>query len=394
MADYLPEDVIVKILGRLPIKSLIRFTCVSKRWRFIILSDSHFAKSQFQIACEQQTLNRRLLLSAAADESKFESVDSEETVLPFGDNSTVSKLRCPFQQPGQFVRLLSSCNGLVCALLFSQNYQKPWKTYIWNPSTRFFKKLPLIPSTTNYTLLYYGFGHFSAIDEYKVVIAKAKLIHGEEDEKETQAHIFSSKAEIWRRTESPDPLYCDIRHKGTLSNEALHWISEGLDREIVAFDIAAEKFRTMPLPDDHGSYFRGLGVFGGCLCAFDDEKACTTGFIHLWVMKEYDVVDSWTKLFTLKVSNQPEDIIYLMPIMVMETSTILEKVTSSRDRGTEFKLIRSGHKEEKLETHMIGRNSRGNMIEYEESTLVWLVASLLQPCPVFFIHWNCFTSHQ
>ncbi|KAK9940144.1 hypothetical protein M0R45_016818 [Rubus argutus] len=70
MADYFPEHVIVRILGRLPIKSLIRFTCVSKRWRFIILSDLPFAKSQI-------LKSRRLLLSAAAGESEFESLDSE-----------------------------------------------------------------------------------------------------------------------------------------------------------------------------------------------------------------------------------------------------------------------------------------------------------------------------
>ncbi|KAL6202870.1 hypothetical protein ACLB2K_026574 [Fragaria x ananassa] len=34
----LPEDVMVNFLTWLPVKSLIRFTSVSKQWRFIILS--------------------------------------------------------------------------------------------------------------------------------------------------------------------------------------------------------------------------------------------------------------------------------------------------------------------------------------------------------------------
>lgn len=245
--------------------------------------------------------------------------------------------------------------------------------YIWNPSTRFFKKLPdpVVPSTS-YSLLFYGFAYLSSTDDYKLLIAIRILgDQEEEEENQTQAYVFSSKANSWKRIESPDPLYCNIQNKGILSNGVLHWVGQGLDVEIVAFDVAAEEFRTMPLPDDHGSYFRELGVFGGCLCAFDDENASPTGFIDLWVMKEYDVGDSWTKLFTLRVSDLPENIIYLRPIMVMETSTILEKVTSSRDRGTEFKLIRSGHEEEKLETHIISRNSsNGDMIDYEES-LLW-----------------------
>lgn len=177
----------MRILGRLPIKSLIRFTCVSKRWRFIILSDLPFAKSQI-------LKSRRLLLSAAAGESEFESLHSE-TPWPFGDSCTVSKRSCPFQQPDHVVRLLSSCNGLVCAALFNQDYWKPWNVYIWNPSTRFFKKLPdpVVPSTS-YSLLFYGFAYLSATDDYKLLIAIRILGDQDEEENQTQAHVFSSKA--------------------------------------------------------------------------------------------------------------------------------------------------------------------------------------------------------
>ncbi|KAL6200610.1 hypothetical protein ACLB2K_030391 [Fragaria x ananassa] len=59
----LPEDVVVNILCRLPVKSLIRFSCVSKRWRSIIISDSQFAKSTFQLASQSKILRQRLLFS-------------------------------------------------------------------------------------------------------------------------------------------------------------------------------------------------------------------------------------------------------------------------------------------------------------------------------------------
>ncbi|XP_050379968.1 uncharacterized protein LOC126797373 [Argentina anserina] len=55
----LPEDVVLKIQCRLPVKSLIRFTCVSKRWRSIIISDLHFAKSTFQLASQAGALSPR-----------------------------------------------------------------------------------------------------------------------------------------------------------------------------------------------------------------------------------------------------------------------------------------------------------------------------------------------
>ncbi|XP_024156358.1 F-box protein CPR1-like [Rosa chinensis] len=154
---------------------------------------------------------------------------------------------------------------------------------------------------------------------------------------------------------------------GTLLNEALHWL-EMFDDVIVAFNLADEEFRTMPLPvveDDYdGVYFRHLGDFGGCRCVFG--KADTNaGSMDLWVMRESDVGNSWTRLFNLKLSNQPEQIYYVNPIFVMETSTFLEIHSNSERR---VKLVRSYHNEEKIEqTHM----DRLSMIGYEER-LLWL----------------------
>ncbi|KAM5588334.1 F-box protein CPR1-like [Rosa sericea] len=356
MADYLPEHVIVQIMERLPIKSLIRFTSVSKRWRFIILSDPNFAKSQFQ-----QTRSRRVLCFDPR-ESEFESRDLE-TSWSTGDDSMDRKLRCPFKNPDDELRSLSSCNGLVCAT-FSPRHTIDLDIYIWNPSTQFYKKLPASPLRVQRVpyVRCYGFGYLSATGEYKVLINNLYSLNIEH-------HIFSSNSNIWKRIAVPFRLHMDVA--GTLSNEALHWI----DKEILAFDLAHEKFRTMLLPDfKPGQCIMELGEFRGCLCAFDYQNQ-HIGFIDLWVMKEYNVSESWTKLFTLKISDRPVRMQSLRLIMVMETGTVLEKapISEGRDWVTEFKLIKSGHKEEKFETRKVSRKMHGNthMIGYEES-LLWL----------------------
>ncbi|XP_062014073.1 putative F-box protein At3g16210 [Rosa rugosa] len=154
MADYLPEDVIVQILQRLPIKSLIRFTSVSKCWRFIILSDPNFAKSQFQ-----ETKSRRVLFCLYCKESR-----ALETPWSTGENSTdCRKLRCPFKQPDDELYSFSYCNGLVCAALCDRN-RMGMEIYIWNPSTQFFKELPASPLRFPF-LRCYGFGYLSATDD-------------------------------------------------------------------------------------------------------------------------------------------------------------------------------------------------------------------------------------
>ncbi|KAL6200616.1 hypothetical protein ACLB2K_030397 [Fragaria x ananassa] len=81
-----PEDVVVRILMRLPVKSLIRFTYVSKQWRSIIISDPKFAKHQFELASQQRTLCRRFLIS---------SYPTLETPNPFADD--IPRLPSRFQ---------------------------------------------------------------------------------------------------------------------------------------------------------------------------------------------------------------------------------------------------------------------------------------------------------
>ncbi|KAJ0960215.1 hypothetical protein J5N97_001958 [Dioscorea zingiberensis] len=190
-----------------------------------------------------------------------------------------------------------------------------------------------------------GFGYISATDEYKILIATSK--RGKKGEG-AKIRIFSSKSNSWKRIQDSQYFVLSTTFDGTLLNEALHWLRRS-DVVIVAFDLADEEFRTMPLPvvEDHyaGGYFRHLGDFGGCLCVFGQADT-NAGSMDLWVMREYDAGNSWTKLFNLKFSDQPEQINFVKPIWVMETSTFMEvRTNSERDP----KWVRSYHKEEKIE---------------------------------------------
>ncbi|KAM5582358.1 F-box protein CPR1-like [Rosa sericea] len=349
MAEHIPEDVILKIFERLPVKSLIRFTSLSKRWRFIILRDPHFATSQFQIASDN---NKSVCFRSRLDSAFFESLNLQTP-------SSLRNLRCPFKQPDSMVFIHSSCRGLVFATLNGQGIAR----YIWNLSTGFFKKLP-DPGVKKEFQVFNGFGYISATDDYKILIANSKLEEGEE----ANIHIFSSKSNSWKRIQDSQYSALSTTIMGTLLDEALHWL-EMFDDVIVAFDLADEEFRTMPLPvvEDHyaGDYFRHLGDFGGCLCVFGQADT-TAASMDMWVMREYDAGNSWTKLFNIKFSNQkPEQIYDVKPIFVMETSTVLE-VQTCFESGAH--LVRSYHKEEKFEEICM---DRGSMIGYEES-LFWL----------------------
>ncbi|KAM5576785.1 F-box/kelch-repeat protein [Rosa sericea] len=341
----LPEEIIVNILTWLPVKSLIRFTSVSKRLRFIILSDPKFAESQLKAARQQKTLSHRLLVSTNA--LQLDSLDFDTP--SFGEPSSVRKLSLPFhQQPVRFVKLLGSCNGLVSVAFDEKLF------YIWNPSVRFFKQLPDPPGFSSiFSITFSGVGYVSATDDYKVLVASVW---------KTEVWMFSSRARVWKSIQvaGNSPALYATGH-GILLNEALHWVEDEFDHEILVFDLLQEEFRKMCLPNFQqrlGFLPALLGVsFGGCLCVCRRPiTACDS--IDFWVMREYDVRgDSWTKLLNFKLSDPSQG-----PIMVMESSIIAKRWTSDGSC-----LVKIDHEKEEKRGVILGNSLK--MIPYEESLL-------------------------
>ncbi|XP_004301891.1 PREDICTED: F-box/kelch-repeat protein At3g06240-like [Fragaria vesca subsp. vesca] len=298
----LPEEIIVNIISRLPVKSLVQFTSVSKRWHSIILFDPHFT-TQLR---RNKTLTRRLLpYSRNGNPGKLKSLDSE--------TKSVKKVNFPFKR--RFVTLLGSCDGLV--FVVDENHAKSFRVHVWNPLTGFVKELPNPGFSTDFDLdlRAYGVGYLPATNEYKVILSYAPVEDDEtwdegEEEELWFSKIMSLKDGIWRSIEAP--RYCYMGHQqGTLVNESLHWLKTSLRYEIVAFDLAREEFREIGMPDFGPKRIRDLselkynfgGCLGRCLCVLRYPPMDVCDSIEFWVMREYGVSESWTKLFTLRFSN-------------------------------------------------------------------------------------------
>ncbi|XP_050379574.1 F-box protein CPR1-like [Argentina anserina] len=355
----LREEVIELILCWLPVKSLIRFTCVSKHFHSIILSDAKFANFHFQAARDRKTLTRRLLYSIEGS-PRVESIDLETPYL--GDCSFAAGKPEPEPAAGE-VFLLGSCNGFVFLGSDEQVF------YMWNPSTGFSKKLVKLPDTgvKHDREMFCGVGYLPATDDYRVFVTYFGY-YG--DPYDYEAAIFSSTANAWEILEFND---LDISPaEGTLWKETLHWLDYRLD--IVAFDLAQRKdhkFKKMLPPkglyekNERRDYNDIIQLSAReCLLLVRFLNKASRG-IHVWVMREYDMPDSWTKLFNLKFSDPPKERWrYIRGVWVMETSTVFKILVGDRNERALVKIL---HKDDKCSFCMV--EGMCESVSYQESLL-------------------------
>ncbi|KAI3705550.1 hypothetical protein L1987_75789 [Smallanthus sonchifolius] len=135
--------------------------CVSKHFRSII-SDAHFIKSHLKKAKSLSTHHRILVPT-------YPLLSLNYNLPPTDINASV-ELNCQFLNPRNVIKILGSCNGLVCIIDGSRDLT------IYNPSTRrYFKPFQSPPQVlscsneSNQTEYVYGFGYGSNPNDLKVV---------------------------------------------------------------------------------------------------------------------------------------------------------------------------------------------------------------------------------
>ncbi|KEH41831.1 putative F-box domain-containing protein [Medicago truncatula] len=290
---YLPDELITKILVRLPVKSLIRFKSVCKLW-FSLISDSHFANSHFQLTSSTHT--RRILFITGIPEFRSIALDSL-----FTSDSAPALLNPNFDLPKSHfdLKVIGSCRGFILLECFSN-------IYVWNPSTGVHRQIPSPPP--NYSRLnFYGFGYDESRDDYLVVLVSYDCIPYSHDVL-SRIWIFSMRANVCNEIVSPAhlPFYSELSPFAysvveSVFNGAIHWLAirhDVCEYVIVSFHLIERILLEIPLPDDHdddieyGSTDCSLWVFRGFLSLWvmrDEDK------VDIWVMKEYKVQSSWSK---------------------------------------------------------------------------------------------------
>lgn len=273
-----PPEIVTDILSRLPAKSLMRFRSVCKRW-YALIDSLDFVKMHFNHSQKTYRSRKLILGFLGTFYVDLASLDCAHPIKPPFSTSDIS----------------NSCNGLI--LVSGQN-DSP--SVIWNPFTRKYKTLPQSPVEfppgveikSDYSR--YGFGYDSVNDDYKVFRA-VEFRDSDLQWVGTEAKVYSLKSNSWKKIDRfPYPIP-RTRGWGIFANGDLHTLIT-TERAIVAFDLVSEKCHHIPLPSGLLSGSRLTVVaLEGSLCLHSTRKQRT----DIWIMKEYGVKESWTKLLSV-----------------------------------------------------------------------------------------------
>ncbi|XP_016490847.1 F-box/kelch-repeat protein At3g23880-like [Nicotiana tabacum] len=288
----LPAELVTEILSKVRVKPLLRFTCVSKSW-LALISGQEFIKSHLNLSANNKDNTHHRLILNFGRYLKQWSLKS----LLYESVTEASTLYYPMKIPKRSFRIVGSVNGLICLADSSKDL------VLWNPSIRKYKKLPNFK--TNFwdvSWFVYGFGYDEFRDDYKVV----GCFYYDYSSFDVEVGIYSLKSDSWKSICSlPDGMGFLIE-LGKFVNGKLHWVNNINDYSyegcnIISIDLVDEKWETVEQPSyEEGDIDLQLGLFGSDLSIYINNEG---KHVSVWVMKEYGVRESWTKMFTIKYAD-------------------------------------------------------------------------------------------
>ncbi|XP_030462495.1 F-box/kelch-repeat protein At3g06240-like [Syzygium oleosum] len=316
----LPQDVVAEILKRLPVESVLRCRCVCRSWRSAV-DDPDFAALHLRHSALDASNWHTACLDWCDTVPNLCSLFSEESLtLP-----PRSQIAIPFVTPPDCSMIVGSCDGLICvAEISGGGFGRTM--YLWNLFTR--KHRAVRPSGPEHQFSFMetphearGFGFDARSNDYKIV----RILYVLDDNgrlfggKEPWVEIYSLRADSWRSLACEVPAFCHD-DRAVFLNGNLHWFAskfgdlgdeEGGYGSIVLFDVAGEVFDEMALPPEEISHADSVALVMS-LAVLNDLLAVFISFINValdlelhsvcsvWVMRDYGVPQSWTKLYTFK----------------------------------------------------------------------------------------------
>ncbi|KAA8522690.1 hypothetical protein F0562_009148 [Nyssa sinensis] len=288
---FLPRDLIIDILSRLPVKILCQLKCVSKRWCSLISFDPHFK----DLHCIRSKRNPRLLSSRYDYIFNFTSMKFESnvnfTVIDVFSRSFYNNFTEHVPDAGC---ITISCCNLACLIAYKT-------IHVCNPSTQEFVKLPDLRGRPFDPIV--GFGYLSSANLYKLALLSIRgYIYDENvdvreigDDVDYWCQIFTiaEGGPIYGSWIDIGDLPCRVeKQNGVSVNGEIYWMSyqrshaaEG--KKIVSLDLSKDQFSTICFPQgdlDPSSRVMGLLELKGFLGFANYMSEIST--LDIWMLKD------------------------------------------------------------------------------------------------------------
>ncbi|XP_076941737.1 F-box protein At5g07610-like [Bidens hawaiensis] len=348
------DDLLIKILHRLPVTSILRFKSVSKHWLWL-LSHKRFTLLHDNI-------------------SKSPGLFVRNMYIPFDvenrDPPPFHSLDFCFDPCG--IRILQSCNGLLLCCSDRGN-QRTRRYYVFNPTTKQFALIPSVPGGRNVrrTIRFMGLAyHQTNCVHYKVVCIRNAEVNGEL----FQIQIYSSDTGKWKIcSESFSDNYYTYFSYGVFWNGAMHWAPAS--RSHLYFKIEDEKLQMLPLPvqvESSGGYYNGaipmyFGESRGHLHLVD--KVSRENRLHLNVYEMFNDHSGWFVKFQVQLDELPSAFPEIMHSYLPPTSPyyyqfdVFDVVRGEKEEDT-FMVVRIPGKLIRYNVHDKSFKQIFNLISY------------------------------
>lgn len=271
-----PDEVVIQILARLPVKSLFRFKTVCKLWYRLSL-DKYF----IQLYNEVSRKNPMILVEIS------DSSESKTSLICVDNLRGVSEFSLNFLNDR--VKVRASCNGLLCC----SSIPDKGVFYVCNPVTREYRLLP--KSRERHVTRFYpdgeatlvGLACDSAYRKFNVVLAGYHRMFGHRPDGSFICLVFDSELNKWRKFVSfQDDHFTHMnKNQVVFVNIALHWLTAS-STYILVLDLSCDVWRKMQLPYNL-IYGTGNRIYlldlDGCLSVIKISEA----WMNIWVLKDY-----------------------------------------------------------------------------------------------------------
>ncbi|XP_056841615.1 putative F-box protein At4g10190 [Raphanus sativus] len=287
---YLPEDLLVEILSRVPEASLARFRSTSKGWNALIKKDGSLAKNSLFVMLIYHKVYLVKLNVHGIHNNNFEKVISQFSLCDPLSTSSMKEVG---------IRSVFHCDGLLLCTTMDNTL------VVWNPcsgeTSRIIKPRNIHNGSDTYAL-----GKSTCNNEYKIL----RVHHhgyGCRPLRLVEYEIYDFTANSWSVVGEARDWFIAER-QGTCVDGNTYWLTSTyspteMKSALRCFDYSTERFGCVSLPVDPLSYnVYGLSVTREeqNLCLLTSRKVVHD--IDVWMATKVKGTGdmSWSKLLTVK----------------------------------------------------------------------------------------------